>query len=393
MFVFLAGLVIGMSGCAPKPEPPVTAETSLRKLAASRYPGFQDTGDREDFKRAIRQSLLYLSRVPGNRSFRFDGDTVNTLHVQRSLETLLAFLETGPSNSDLDRFVRDRYDVYEAVGAGENHEVMFTGYYEPTVYGSLTPDDEYRYPLLSQPRDLLTLDLSRFSDKFAGEATIMARVNEKNEVVPYYSRKEINAHTSFQADPLVWLNDRTDRFFLEIQGSGQVILKQGGSMRVHYHTKNGHPYRSIGRYLIDAGEIPKEEMSMQAIRRWLDNNPERAEEVFNTNPSYVFFKIEQGGPYGSLGVEITPMRSIATDRTLFPRACLCFIETQVPVRQDLKEPDSWEHFSGFVMNQDTGGAIRGAGRADLFYGNDAYAEFGAGHMNHAGNMYFLILKQ
>jgi membrane-bound lytic murein transglycosylase A len=319
---------------------------------------------------------------------------VDTLLVRRSLETLLAYLETAPADADLDGFIRERYKVYESVGAGENRDVLFTGYYEPTVYGSLTPDEVHRYPLFSRPADLLTLNLARFSDRFAGETVLMARVNENNEVVPYYSRKEINEHGNFHtlAEPLVWLSDRTDRFFLEIQGSGRVVLKQGGIMRVHYHTKNGHAYRPIGKYLIDAGEIPREEMSMQAIRRWLTANPHRVDEVFNTNPSFVFFKVEQGGPYGSLGVELTPMRSIATDSSLFPRAGLCFISTQAPRREGESPPDAWEPFTGFVLNQDTGGAIRGAGRADLFCGSDDHAEYAAGHMKHPGRLFFLVLK-
>ncbi len=165
-------------------------------------------------------------------------------------------------------------------------------------------------------------------------------------------------------------------------------------MNVHYSTKNGQPYRAVGSYLIAKGEVAKEDMSMQAIRAWLENNPSRQEELFNYNPSFVFFQKEKGGPFGNINVQLTPLRSIATDYRIFPRGALCFIETQIPDpdTRALEPPDSWKPFSGFVMNQDTGGAIRGSGRGDLFYGNGVYAEFGAGHMKHPGRLFFLVLK-
>jgi membrane-bound lytic murein transglycosylase A len=193
---------------------------------------------------------------------------------------------------------------------------------------------------------------------------------------------------------VAWVSSLTDRFFLEIQGSGRVELDNGEVLRVHYDGKNGHPYQSIGRYLIDQGEIPKKEMSMQAIRTWLETHPHRREEVFHHNTSFVFFRKEKGGPYGSIGVPLTPLRSIATDRSVFPRGALCFVETRMP---SMDAPgttaEDFTPVSGFVLNQDTGGAIKGPGRVDFFCGNGPWAEHAAGHMNHTGHVYVLVLKK
>ncbi len=387
-------LVITLAGCRPETEIPVTRLNSLTKLSQSQYPKFRDDLDRESLKQSIRQSLIYFSRLPETRQFHFGADQVDLEQMRSSLELLLSFFENNTNPGALNAFIRENYLVYRSVGSKETNDMLFTGYYEPSLEGSLTREPDYPHPLFSKPDDLLTVNLRLFSERFKGEGNLTARVNEKNRVVPYYTRKEINEIDDFseRATPVVWVKNRTERFFLEIQGSGRVQLKQGGELRVHYHTKNGHPYRPIGRYLIHAGEITKEAMSMQAIRQWLDKNPERAEDVFNYNPSFVFFKPEESGPLGSIGVQVTPMRSIATDNTLFPKGSLCFMETALPSTQSQEPPEEWKPQSGFVLNQDRGGAIKGPGRVDLFFGHSSYAEYGAGHMKHPGRLYFLVLK-
>lgn len=390
--------VLAAIGCAPKQDLPVTRYTSLEKLSPRQFPVFEDTLDNtEGLVRAIDQSLLYFSRVPGDRVFYFSSDGFSADHLRHSLEVFRDFMTTAPGPGEMDGFIREHFLVYRSNGSivADNDRVLFTGYYEPTVEGSLTRGGGYMYPLYPEPSDMVYVDLSAFSDKYDKEPRLTARVNEHHQVVPYFSRQEINQHPDFEAvaAPIAWLNNRTDRFFLEIQGSGRVVLRDGSCIRVHYHGKNGHPYRSVGRYLIEKGEIEKEAMSMQAIRTWLEQNPDRAEEVFHYNPSFVFFKLEDGGPYGSLGVEVTPLRSIATDRSLFPKGALCFIQTSLPSREGMETPDAWKQVAGFVLNQDTGGAIKGASRVDLFCGNGAYAEYAAGHLNQPGNLYFLVLKQ
>jgi membrane-bound lytic murein transglycosylase A len=181
--------------------------------------------------------------------------------------------------------------------------------------------------------------------------------------------------------------------FLQIQGSGRLRLEGEVTIPVGYMAANGHPYNSIGKYMIEKGYLTSEEMSMQAIRNYLAGHPEILNDVLNYNPSYVFFRVlDKESPLGNIQVQLTGGRSVATDSSLFPKGALCFITCKKPVIGDRGEIQGWTGFSRFVMNQDTGGAIKGAGRADIFWGNGQYAEIAAGHMKHEGELYMLMKK-
>ncbi len=312
----------------------------------------------------------------------------------KSLGAFKAYLNTNPSTRALNKFIKSDFLVYKAAG-NEEADVLFTGYFEPTYMGSLEKSETYQCPVFSRPNDLLEIDLASFSDKYKGHKRLTGRLNDStNRVVPYYTRKQINAIKDFQtrSEPVAWLKSRVDRFFLEIQGSGRIDLGLDEILRVHYAGSNGNSYRSIGRYLIKKNEILKEDMSMQAIRTWLEFHPERMDEVLHQNDSFVFFRKEDGGPYGSIGVEVTALRSIATDPKSFPKGALCFLQAQLPDDKNINPLKEWANASFFVMNQDTGGAIKGPARADIFCGNGSYAEFTAGHMNKYGKLFFLVLK-
>jgi membrane-bound lytic murein transglycosylase A len=278
-------------------------------------------------------------------------------------------------------------------------ETLFTGYYEADLRGSLTKDDRYRYPLYKKPDDLLRIDLSRFYfyRKNKGMPSVLrGRISQFNPgtVIPYYNREEIDNNESLSGKDLeiLWVDNPIDLFFLHIQGSGIVQLPDGGTIRVNYAESNGHPYRAIGRLLLDQNAITYENMSMQRIRRYLETHPEKLTEVFNYNPSYVFFRVVEEGPIGSIGVPVTPFRSIATDWRLFPKGGLCFLVTQIPEFDENGNLVSWKPFRGFVLNQDTGGAIRTPGRVDLFTGYGKQSRLIAGHMKQKGTFYFLVKK-
>ncbi|MBA3011566.1 MAG: MltA domain-containing protein [Proteobacteria bacterium] len=393
VFCLFAALLSGCGVPVPKgPTPP--PGMPLTKLSVGQYPQFFDSRGFEGLAPSMDQSLVYFRRVPSSRKYTYGKDSFDAAHMIRSMETFKTLLAENLSPDELDARIKKEFWVYASVGNAQG-KVLFTGYYEPTYKGSLEPDDTYVYPVYSKPLDLLQIDLSLFSDKYKGHKRLTARVNpQSRQVVPYFSRQEINGISDFksQAPPVAWLENRVDRFFLEIQGSGRVALKQGGELRVHYAGSNGKAYRSVGRYLIDKKEIAKENMSMQAIREWLEKNPERMDEVLHHNQSFVFFKAGEGGPFGSINVAVTPLRSIATDQKLFPNGGLCFAQAALPDPYALEPLAQWKQASLFVLNQDTGGAIKGPARADLFFGNGAYAEFTAGHMNVYGQLYFLVLK-
>ncbi len=377
-----------------KKEIKITRQTALVKVEPHEYPLFVDSRGFKGLSDALDQSLKYYNRVPANQIYSFGKISFKVGHLIKTLEDFSLFLQNKPSGNELQNHIQKNYTVYKTAGKQEER-VLFTGYYEPSYQGSLVRSKEYPLPLYTIPKDLLKINLSAFSEKFKGEPSLTGRVNQKNQVVPYFDRREINNITDFEkrAVPLVWLKDRIDRFFLEIQGSGRILLQDKTVLRVHYASKNGRAYRSIGRYLILKDEIARENMSMQAIKAWLKQNPDKIDQVLNYNTSFVFFKKEMDGPFGCLGVRVTPLRSIATDTSLFPKGALCFIETKAPSEENLQFPQGWEDYSSFVLNQDTGGAIKGPRRADLFYGNGEFAEKGAGQMNHPGQLYFLVLKK
>jgi membrane-bound lytic murein transglycosylase A len=389
---FTLGMIILMAaGCALFPKPPAKPAAALVRLAEQDYPDFSDDLFLDNLSYAIGKSLEYLNRVPAERTFRFGEDAYSALHLIRSLKTLRDFVETRPEPAAVNRFIADRYRVYQSSGGPESGQVLFTGYYEPHLKGSLTPDARNRYPVHAMPGDLMVIDLSLFSQDFNGKR-IVGRL-QGDTVVPYPDRQAIEADAGFaqKAPPIAWVDDRIDLFFLQIQGSGRIYLTDGAFIRVHYHGSNGQPYRSIGRLLIDQGKIPAEEMSMQRLKAYLQAHPAEVDAVLNHNPSYVFFKTETSGPIGAIGVDLAPGRSVAVDRRVFPMAAPAFLQTQIPVVDGNGRIDRWMDFSAFALNQDTGGAIRGPGRVDIFWGNGPYAEIAAGHMQHNGSFYLLVL--
>lgn len=378
--------ILIMTGCA------IPTREALVPLRPSQQPGFTDDMHFDGLEHSIRQSIAYLTDVPPDREFVFGNDRYSTGHMLYSLETFLTFIRSRPSSKEVRQFLKENYHVYRCSGKDGSRQVLFTGYYEPFLRGRTEKSGPYAVPIFGRPDDLVRIDLSRFSDKFSGE-TITGRLTDLS-LVPYYDRQQIENDDLLEgrAPVLAWLRDPVDLFFLQIQGSGRIFLDNGAVLNVHYDSTNGHPYRSIGRLLIDEGKIPKSEMSMQQIRAYLRAHPEERESILHHNPSYVFFKLEPEGPIGYLEVKLTPGRSIAVDFRLFPLPALAYIETEKPLIGGSGEILRWEPFSRFVVSQDTGGAIRGPARSDLFWGNGTYAEIAAGHMQHWGRLYFLVLK-
>ena len=384
-------IAIFITGCAV-PTKKAPEELAMVRRSTFSYPDFNDDLELDGLEHSLLKSLVYLQRVPADRTYQFGKDRFEAAHLIKSLQVFLDFIRTNPSNRELKKFIRSNYIVYQSVGRDQKGEVLFTGYYEPHLSGRLYRDEEYRYPIYALPNDLIEIDLSAFNEKYDGES-IVGRYTGKT-VVPYYDRQQIDEEDALvgKAEPLAWVKDPVDVFFLQIQGSGKIFLDTGEVINVHYHGTNGRPYRSIGRLLIEEQKIPKEEMSMQKIRSYLQAHPEEMAPVLNHNPSYVFFKLEPEGPLGYISVLLTPGRSIALDKRIFPPAALAYIRTKKPVVNGAGQIDSWTDCNRFVLNQDTGGAIRGPGRADLFWGNGPYAEIAAGHLAHTGKLYFLILK-
>ncbi|HXG52507.1 MAG TPA: MltA domain-containing protein [candidate division Zixibacteria bacterium] len=311
--------------------------------------------------------------------------------AREALAELLQILEESRCGGCWLERVSERFEFIPSSDDPEQADVLFTGYFQPLLDASPVATPEYRFPLYRRPPDLITAELVTATPEVAVER-VTGRV-EGESFLPYYSRREIEESDRLRGHEIAWVKDPVDLFFLHVQGSGVLRFADGRRLHVSYAASNGRPYRSIGRLLADAGRIPREEMSMQRLRRYLAEHPEEQRDIMAHNESYVFFRAVEDGPLGSLDFPLTPGRSIATDGRLFPKGALAFIATDVPVVDAAGELKGWRPTTRFVLNQDTGSAIRGPRRADLYFGTGETAGAAAGLMNRPGRLYFLKLKQ
>jgi len=350
-------------------------------------PSINDDLDVESLRAAIRQSISYLQNSAPERIVGEEPIRLTAADVLASLQAFEALLVDWRCGTCFRRALEARFELIPSSADPQQVEVLFTGYYQPEIDGSLVKTDVYRYPIYGYPADLVRAE--------AGEngGTALGRINQ-DKFVPYYSRQEIDQLGLLQGRGLeiAWVKDPIELFFLHIQGSGLLRLPDGSTLGVGYAGQNGWPYRSIGRLLIDNGKLTKEEMSMQRLRRYLNENPNEQNDIFAYNQSYVFFRVVPNGPLGSLGVPVTPQRTIATDSRLFGKGALALIQTELPIIDSAGELVGWRPVTRFVLNQDTGGAIRGPQRADYYFGSGDQAGAFAGYMNRPGKLFFLQLK-
>jgi len=332
-------------------------------------PSLLDDGDIDSLRTAVAQSLSWLDRQPPGRVLTFGPRRIMLGEYASGLRRLLMMFAGDPAPEVLEERVLAEFDVLSAAGRSDG-SVLLTGYHEPVIDVSDRPSAQYAVPVLGLPAD------------FPGGWRDPR----------YLTRAEIEAgQLGTAARPLAWARDPIDVFFMEVEGSGTLRFPDGREVRVGPAATNGRPYRSIGRLLIDEGRLTEETVSMQSIRTWLMENPSERARVLRYNQSVVFFRRLEGPPLGSLGVPLTPARSIATDARLFPGGGLAFIRTERPIRL----PDGrvvWSPISRFVLNQDTGGAIRGPGRVDVFWGRGGDADLAASEMKQLGDLYFLVPK-
>lgn len=267
---------------------------------------------------------------------------------------------------------------------------LFTGYYAPLYRGSRTKTDNYSAPLYMVPRDLQAINLGDFDQSLRGRS-IVGEVKD-NKFVPYKDRKTIEQGAlEDQQLELVWLEKTEETFFLQIQGSGFVTFEDGEIAHFGYAQRNGRPYRAIGQFLIQSGDISREDMSLQAILDWMEKNPEKSDELMWKNPSYVFFQERDGDkPVGSLGVGLTPGRSLAVDRSYIPLGVPMWLETAIEKGSETGETSLTPHLNRLVIAQDTGGAIKGQVRGDVYWGIGDQAELKAGPMKDIGTYYILV---
>lgn len=264
---------------------------------------------------------------------------------------------------------------------------LLTGYYEPWIEASLEPSEKYPYPLYGVPSDCKTIDLGQFHPRWKGQQLVY-RING-DAIEPYSDRKDIDGAAALKGlgAEIAYARNLMDVFLLQVQGSGRLVLPDGSVRHILYAGKNGHPYVSLGRLLIDEGYVPQEEMSMGRIRQFVAENPVVGREMMYRNPSYVFFRLAEEGPFGSIGQVLTPMVSVAVDRHYVPLGSALLLSGGIP-----RIGGGEREFCSLVTAQDTGGAIKGT-RCDLFCGTGPDAEYLAGHLQHDASLYLLVSKR
>jgi len=282
------------------------------------------------------------------------------------------------------RFLESAFTPHMVVNPDATREGTITGYYEPVLRGSRTPGGAYRFPVYAVPDDLLVVDLSELYPDLK-PLRLRGRI-EGRRVVPYYSRAQLDAGKGRLAGrQILWTDDAVELFFLQIQGSGKVVLDTGETVRVSYADQNGHPYRSIGRLLVERGEIGLDQASMQGIKVWAARNPDRLPELLSQNGSYVFFRelpATDDGPPGALGIPLTAGRSLAVDPRAIPLGAPVFLSTTWP--------NASAPLRRLMLAQDTGGVIKGAVRADFYWGSGEEAGLQAGRMRQTGELFVLL---
>ena len=352
-------------------------------------PLFQDDLGYESLGPAIDRSVHYLRQLPGEKLFVLCGEEYS---VGWLIESLLAFkqiIAEKPSAQALTAILKKEFTLWQAQVSPSDHRMFLTGYFEPLFKASLTKTATYHYPLYRKPPDLVSLPGGKGREKKTGRL-------ENGSLVPYPTRAEIEKGQLLVGQELVYLADPVDAFILHVQGSGQIQLADGSLRRVQFAAKNGQEYRSIGRLLVEQGVMRREEATMPKIVRYLKEHPEEQEGILHYNDSFVFFRWGDDsavGPMGCLGEPLTPGRSVALDQDCFPPGGLAFLTTRKPRVNAAGEIVGWEPLGRFVVNQDSGSAITGGGRLDLFWGGGRYAEVAAGNMKHPGSLYFLVKKK
>ncbi|MDR2093772.1 MAG: murein transglycosylase A [Azoarcus sp.] len=362
---------------APPLSPPSSIETppkpaaGWRETAWEALPGWKNDETAAAWP-AFRESCRVLARKPGWQE------------VCAAASALPAVLP----DAEARRFFEQRFTPWQSIASDGTGQGIITGYYELLIRGSRQRSASAPWPILAPPDDLLTIDLGDAYPELK-PAKLRGRVTG-NKVVPYWTRAELEQRRDsgqLPARALLWANDPIDLFFLQVQGSGQVELPDGSRVRVGFADHNGHPYRSIGTWLIRQGELSAHQASMEGIRQWARRNPQRLGELLDSNPRYIFFRElpeSDGGPIGAQGTPLHAGRSIAIDPAHIPLGAPVFLATTWPLSE--------EPLNRLVVAQDTGSAIKGAVRADFFWGFGPEAGAQAGKMKQQGRIWVLLPK-
>lgn len=332
----------------------------------------------DELRPAVERSLNYLGKPSSKQFFPVSGIT-HDLAV-KSLKAYLALLDSGAGAEELNAAIRDKFDVYMSVGCDSSGTVLFTGYYTPILDGSFESGGRFKYPLYKQPVDLVKDSYGEILGRGADDGTLRR----------YPSRAVIENSGMLKGTELIWLSDAFEAYIAHVQGSAKIKLPDGELTTVGYAAHNGHEYQSVAKALVRENRISASEMNLTTLIDYFKARPGEVSKYTQRNPRFVFFRDEDGEPRGSLNEVVTPMRTIATDKSIFPRGSLVFISTVLPQVEGYRVVN--KPYRGFVLDQDTGGAIRAPGRCDVYMGQGELAGRLAGRTYREGKLYYLFLK-
>ena len=361
-----------------RPLPP--GQFALRKITDPReIPDFTTAcRDLANLRKAIDHSLSYLHK-PSSQTFYPSGQIAHA-QAMESVQAFADMLDSGLSGSQLNNEIRMRFDVYTSIGCDDLGTVLFTGYYTPIFDGSLEHTAQFNYPLYEQPDDLVK----------APNGDILGRRDSGGGVSPYPDRAAIEDSGMLEGKELVYLADPFETYIAHVQGSAKVRLPDGSVITVGYAANNGHEYKSVAQELVKDGKISGDQISLASMIDYFDRFKDQVRTYVRRNPRFVFFRNEGGPPVGCLNEPVTALRSIATDKSIFPRASLAFISTALP--QAVGDTSVRQVYTGFALDQDAGGAIRAPGRCDVYMGQGETAGKLAGQTYQEGRLYYLFLK-
>lgn len=391
IIVCLALTVTLFAGCAkdrtqqvqaPQPQEPQYArpladgEQALVKLEPAQWPDLApllNQSNAFDLEKALKRSLAWFAAPSSRNHFPIEGIT----HDQANASAMAMLSMIRPM--DIDK-IKQQFDLYQSVGWDGRGTVLFTGYYSPVFKASRTQTDVFKYPLYKRPSDLL-------SDPATGK--VLGRKLPDGSTAPYYTRQEIEQNNILSGKELVWLSEPFDAYLIHIQGSSKLQMTDDSVMYVGYAGTNGHPYFSIAKQLVADGLLDANSVNLPAIEKYFKQHPDQLAPRLAANPRYVFFQEYQpdAWPSGSMGFQVTPRVTLATDKSIFPRGGVTMINTPVTgfdgtMYKQLR----------LMVDQDTGGAIRAPGRSDIYFGVGQLARTQAGYQLAEGQLYYFFLK-
>ncbi|MBI4051750.1 MAG: MltA domain-containing protein [Elusimicrobia bacterium] len=390
-------LISFLSGCISLPK---SAPPPLKLLSVKEIPEFMDDLPKETLIPSLENSIKYFesqAQETSRKSYRVGDILLTPQHMADSLKTFLKLWKEIKNPAELAQRISQDFDVYQSNGKDGLGTVVYSAYYEPTLEASLKKTQEYRFPLYKKPPNLVEAALEDFdASKWKGEKVI-GRVQE-GKLVPYFNREEIDFEKALSGKELeiAWLKNRFDVVDLHIQGSGRLTFPDGTEMRAKFAATNGLEFKSPGTVLLSSGAIPKDEFTYERAKQYLREHPDIEPWVLARNKRYTFFAItpieKNQGPLGTMQAPLTAGRSIAIDPKIIPLGTLAFIATKVPIVSEDGNLLGIKPTSRFVLCQDTGGAIQGPGRVDLFVGHGKQAWTTARNLWEQGKLYFFIKK-